>query len=410
MARTGSKRSDRSFVLWLVGASVAAILLFAAFGPRADTNDPEPTTYNADTHGVKAAFLLLPELGYGVDRWTEPATRLDRLDAARTTLVITSPQLPFKDLEAVQQGLERFMQRGGRVIATGETGARLLPGGATGAATGVLKELCLTTGEGAGALGKPQGVEIAEPSRWTPEGPLYRVRQRCGKDAVVVAYPVGQGEAIWWSSPTPITNQGLKQNASLQLVLASLGPVGSAGRTVLFDEWLHSEHENVGSTLAGLPWWPLTWQCVAVGVLLVLSLGRRNGPLRTPANVPRTSPLEFAESMGRLYEKAGATAAATGAAENRLRRFLHESCGLTRETLRGGPEAIGEALRGRLGGQWQGVTRDLQYAQDAGEGKLGPKGALKLVQALEKDRRDLAAALDSGRREGSRVERNDGLE
>ena len=380
MARAATgKAGERGFVLWLVGAIVAAVVLFALFGPREDTNDPEPTSYNASSAGVKAAYLLLPELGYGADRWTAPPSDLGRLDAARTTLVITEPTLPFKDLDQVQASLKTFMERGGRVIATGREGATLLPGGLTSGPAGVMGGLCLTEGEGAGALGRPQEVKMAEPVRWSAEGPLYRVTQRCGKDAVVVEYPVGRGEAVWWSSPRPMTNLGLRDDPSLALLLASVGPASS--RTVLFDEWLHAEHETVGSTLAGLPWWPLTWQCVAVAVLLMLSFGRRNGPLRMPATLPRTSPLEFAESMGRLYEKAGATAAATGAAESRLLRFLHESCGLTRETIRGGPADIGEALRGRFGGDWNALETDLRYAQSAAQnaaegadgGKLGAK-------------------------------------
>ncbi len=419
MAGKGAKTStDRRFVLWLVGAVVVAVLLFALFGPRADTNDPEPTSTNASSRGVKAAFLLLPRLGYGVDRWTEPATHLDRLDAAKTTLVITNPDLPFRDLEVVQKALKQFMERGGRVIATGETGARLLPDGTVGSPTGVLKQYCETTGEGAGALSRPEGVQMEEPSRWITEGPLYRVRQRCGKDAVVVEYPVGRGTAIWWAQPTPMTNRGLKQDASLELVLASIGPVsaGDGGtRTVLFDEWLHSEHETVGSALTGLPWWPLTWQLVGVAVLLVLSLGRRNGPLRMPATMTRTSPIEFAQSMGRLYEKAGATEAATGAAESRLKQYLHQSGGLPRETLRGTPETIGEALRARFGGDWTELERDLHYADAdgrraggkerrvGGKERMGAKAALKLVQRLEADRQGVAAVIESGR-----VQRNNG--
>ena len=393
-----AKGGDRAIVLWLVGATVAAVLLFALFGPREDTNDPEPTSYNASSAGVKAAYLLLPQLGYGADRWTAPPTDLGRLDAAHTTLVITEPTLPFKDLEVVQTSLKKFLERGGRVVATGQAGATLLPGGLTSGGTGVIGGLCLTEGEGAGTLGRPQEVKITEPVRWSAEGPLYRVAQRCGKDAVVVNYPVGKGEAVWWSSPRPMSNQGLKDDASLALLLASLGPPSS--RTVLFDEWLHAEHETVGSTLAGLPWWPLALQCAAVAVLLVLSFGRRSGPLRLPATLPRTSPLEFAESMGRLYEKAGATSAATGAAESRLLQFLHESCGLTRETVRGGPAAIAEALRARFGGDWHSLENDLEYAQHAAEGsgagRLGGRGALKLVQALDDDRQKLAAAIRAG--------------
>ena len=408
MAAEAGATSDRSVVIWLAGGVMAAVLLFVLFGPKQDTLDPEPTSYNASAAGVKAAYLLLPELGYGADRWTAPPTELNRLDATRTTLVITEPKLPFKDLELVQKSLQAFMERGGHVITTGRTGATLLPGGLTAARSSLVGGLCLTEGEGAGALGRPQAVKMDEPVRWSAEGPLYRERQRCGKDAVVVSYPVGKGEAIWWSSPRPMTNQGLKDEPSLELLLASVGSPAQ-GRTVLFDEWLHAEHETVGSTLAGLPWWPLTWQCVAVAVLLVLSFGRRNGPLRQPAGVPRTSPIEFAESMGRLYEKAGATSAATGAAESRLLQYLHESCGLTRETLRAGPAAIAETLQTRFGGSWSGLEANLQAAREAGagaRGAIGAKAALRLVRALEEDRQTLAAALGSDRSRSTRGQSN----
>src|SRR3981189_2504322 len=89
----------------------------------------------------------------------------------------------------------------------------------------------------------------------------------------------------------------------------------------------------------------------AVALLLVLSFGRRNGPLRLPVRLPRSSPLEFAESMGRLYGKAGGTQAAVDGARRRLLKFLEEQCGVPREVLRSTPQAIVEAVEERLGGR-----------------------------------------------------------
>jgi hypothetical protein len=246
------------------------------------------------------------------------------------------------------------------------------------------------------------------PVRWDAHGPEFRVEARCGRDAVVVRYPYGKGEAIWWSSAMPLTNAGLKDDANLALTLASLGPPTTVGaaksgakRVLLFDEYLHTARESVDDLLAGLPWRALEVQAAAIAVLLVLSFGRRNGPLRMPVAVPRTSPLEFAESMGRLYERARATEAPLAAARARTMRFLAEACGVSHEMLRQTPEAIAETLAGRIGGNWTALAQHLEAAgQAAGEsGKQGLSGkaALKLVQALEEDRRRLEEQVSSAR-------------
>ncbi len=379
-------RSDRGIVLWVLGGMVVAILLFSVFGPRADADDPSPTTFNTGTAGVKAALLLLPELGYGADRWQSPLGDLGRVDAARTTLVLTEPVLPVKGLEAMQKEVEVFLRRGGRVVATGKTGAELLPGGLTGEPTSIYQRLCVTTNEGTGKLGAMDGVRIAVPVRWAGTGAKYRVAQRCGKDAVVVEYGVGKGTAVWWSSPMPMTNGGLKQDGDVALLLASVGEVG---RTVLFDEYVHEAHETVGNMLGGLPWWAIVWQCLAVAVLLVLSRGRRNGPVRVPVGLVRNSPVEFAESMGHLYEKAGATSAATDAALEGLMRYLREECGVPAEVLRGDAAGIGEALRERFGGDWTGLVGHVEQGRAAAHGGVRAKSALGLVQALERDLAEL---------------------
>jgi len=288
------------------------------------------------------------------------------------------------------------LRRGGRVVATGASGAALLPGGTTAPTTRLYQALCFTRPEGSGALARAGKVAINGPVRWASNGPEFRVEERCGNDAVVVSYPVGKGEAIWWSSPMPLTNAGIREDASLALVLASLGPVKAGGgpRIVLFDEYLHEQRESLGDTLAGLPWWSLGGQLAAVGVLLVFSFGRRSGPMRLPVGVPRTSPLEFAESMGRLYQRANATEAPVEAARAQMMRYLAESCGLSREVLRESPAVIAEALAARIGGDWSALGDHLEAAQP-GEGVTTGKQALKLVQALEEDQRRLAEQVSA---------------
>jgi hypothetical protein len=388
---TSAPATDRNTVFLLAGIIVLAVLLVSVFGPAQGDDDPMPTTYNTGSRGIEGAYLLLSELGYNSQRWTNPTTQLDQADAPNTTLILAQPIPPIRDLKATQAAIAGFLKRGGRVIATGASGALLLPGGSTAAPGQFYQRLCYTMPEGSGILAQAGHVALADPARWSATGPEYRVEQRCGSDAVVVRYPYGRGEAIWWSSPMPLTNAGIKQDASLRLTLASIGP---ARRTVLFDEYLHEQRESVLGTLKGLPWWSLALQALALGLFLVLSRGRRNGPLRLPLRLPRTSPIEFAESMGRLYARAGATQAATEAARNRLLAFLAEHCGLPRPVL-DHPPAIAGALADRLGGDWSSVAAHLEQAQRAATSPTKPASALRLVQALEADQRRLQARLAS---------------
>lgn len=192
----------------------------------------------------------------------------------------------------------------------------------------------------------------------------------------------------------PLTNRGLKEDASLRLVLASLGV---PGRRVLFDEYFHGERATLWDTAKGLPIAQLSWQCALVALLLVLSYGRRNGPLRMPARLPRSSPLEFAESMGRLYRKAGATHAAVDGARRRLLKFLEEQCGVPREVLRSSPQAVVATVEERLGGNWDRLGAHLTQAAEAEHNPVTLASTLELVKALDRDQRDLAEQIRFGR-------------
>jgi hypothetical protein len=293
----------------------------------------------------------------------------------------------------VQAEIADFLSRGGHVLATGKEGAYFLPDAKTDAPSRLYQRLCFSTPEGQGPLARAGRVSLADYVRWTASGPRFRVSQLCGDDAVVVSYKYGAGEAIWWSSQMPLTNRGLKEDSSLKLVLAS---VGGPDRSVLFDEYFHGQRASLWDTAKGLPMRQIAWQCAAVAVLLVLSFGRRNGPLRLPVGLPRSSPLEFAESMGRLYRKAGATQAAVDGARRRLLKFLEEQCGVPREVLRSTPQAIVEAVEERLGGTWSMLGEHLSQASETEHHAVTLVSTLELVKALDRDQRDLAERICSG--------------
>jgi len=384
---------DRRFVLGILGAMLLVIVAFSVFAPANDDTDFSPTTYNSGSAGTKAAYLLLGELGYGAHRWEAPPDDLKNVDAAKTTLVLAEPNFPTEGAKQVQAEIADFLSRGGHVLATGKEGAYFLPDAKTDAPSRMYQRLCFSTPEGQGPLARAGRVSLADYVRWTASEPRFRVSQLCGEDAVVVSYRYGAGEAIWWSSQMPLTNRGLKEDASLKLVLAS---VGGPDRSVLFDEYFHGERASLWDTAKGLPMRQIAWQCVAVAVLLVLSFGRRNGPLRLPVRLPRSSPLEFAESMGRLYRKAGATQAAVDGARRRLLKFLEEQCGVPREVLRSTPQAVVEAVEERLGGTWSMLGEHLSQASETEHHVVTLVSTLELVKALDRDQRDLAEQIRSG--------------
>jgi hypothetical protein len=372
---------------------VALIVSFSILSPANDNTNPIPTTYNNGSAGTKAAYLLLGELGYGARRWEAPPADLKNVDAAKTTLILAEPNFPTKDSKLVQAEIADFLSRGGRVLATGKEGAYFLPGAKTDGPTRLYGKLCFSTPEGQDALARAGKVSLADNVRWTAVGPEFRVSQLCGNDEVVVSYRHGAGEAIWWSSPMPMTNRGLKEDASLKLLLAS---VGDADRTVLFDEYFHGARTSLWDTAKGLPIRQLVWQCLAVALLLVLSFGRRSGPLRMPVRLPRSSPLEFAESMGRLYQRAGATQAAVDGSRRRLLKFLEEQCGIPRDVLRSTPQAIVQAVEERLGGRWTALGEHLTQAAGSEHSSVTLASTLELVKALDRDQQDLAARISSG--------------
>ena len=389
---SGTQRSngDRRLLLWLSGAAVALVVGISLFAPASAQNDTRPTINNAAPGGAKAAFLALGQMGRTSRPWDGTLDELSAVDAGRTTLVLAAPAYAEPDRKALAEALKKFLERGGRVLATGGTGAYLLPDGGVKPPSMFQNGLCYTTPEGAGPMGAAVGqAEIDDVARWDGDSLAAVTDQQCGNDAVVVHYAVGAGMAVWWSAATPLTNAGLKNDGNLRLLMASLGDRPN----VLWDEALHAPTRSVWDAARGLPLQALFWQAVVIFALLVLSFSRRRGPIREPISFPRTSPTEFAESMGALYARAGATLAATDAARMRMLRLLRMDAGVSTATIAAGPKAIAEALQQRLRGDWSALAEHLAQAEATKDEPLTPRNALALIRAMREDEARLRAVL-----------------
>lgn len=383
---TASISRDRRIVLWLAGGVAILIALTAIVAPAANDDDTVPTIYNTGTSGARAAYLLLQNIGYTVEKPDESAAQLDQVDAPNTTYILADPYAPSAATEKRDYAaIERFLGRGGRVLATGFYGAYFVPGGRTGQPTQLLNGLCATTPEGPGPLAAVGTLNMYGPTPWTAVDPLVRVDQWCGSDAVVVHRPYANGGmAIWLSSAEPLTNRGLRQDNDLRLLLAAIGPTS---RRVLFAEFYHGAQAQPVDYLAGLPLRSLMLQAALLLALLLFSYSRRSGPLRQPVRIPRASPVEFAQNLGALYSRAGATQSATEAARLGLLNFLHESCGLPADVVRGPAADIAALVHTRFYAESSqdssNLQRDLERADDARYDRLRPREALAIVRALD---------------------------
>lgn len=385
------------FLLIFSGAVLALIVITGILAPARLDNDPVPTTWNTGRSGAKAAWLLLGQLGYKEARWERSGAALSGVDAVHATLVLAEPSPSVAELTGKSRRMpfEDFLRRGGRIVATGPMAALLLPDAEVAPSDRIYNALCDTTPEGPSPLARAGSLSMEVPVRWSGSDPAVRVAQRCGGEAAVVTYPVGKGEAIWWASATPLTNEGLRRGGNLRLLLAS---VGGRERTVYFDEYLHGISDSPWTAAKGTPLTGMLVQAGCVGLLLLFSFSRGSGPKRALAQPPRTSPLEFVESMGALYGRAGASSVAVGAAQRRLTEFLAQEGGVPRETLRSGPEATAGAVSARFGGDAAGLAEDLTAARRAEYDPLRPREALGLVRRLDEHRARLNGILRNTQR------------
>ena len=386
-------------VLLVSLAGLLLVILLAIFAPPAE-DDPVPATWNSGKAGAKASLLLLSALGDDVSAPELPMSRalgsLSGPQAARTTLILAEPGLPpgatETDLKPEQDAIQAFLKAGGAVLATGANGARLLGRDETHPSELAFQRLCLTSPEGAGPLARAGSVPMATPAVWGGEASVNTVvSQRCGNSAVVVRWSVGAGTATWWSSATPLTNQGLHNDPSLRLLLAAIAPdagPASPRRNIIFGEYFHGAmQQQQPDLLGGLPLPLLAAQALLVALLMVFSFSRRHGPVLASGGLKsnaRSSPVEFAQSMGALYSRAGAAGVPVEAAERRLRRALTQVAGVPAAVLEQGPAAVAQSLADRFGAgdAWDALGRTLARIQDA-EGTFNTVSALTLVRALD---------------------------
>jgi len=370
-------RADRTLligagILVVVLAFATAVLSPASRGGRTGF----PSTYSTSWDGAKAAYLLLEELGYDVKRWDRPPNELNEL-AEDQTLILANPFQPPTPEDVA--ALRRFLERGGRIVATGDDVGEFLPG----------KQEFIEADDAAGETKFPAlvpspltreapEISMAPPNDWHPSR-VDQIAVYGNKDtAAVVTYSVGRGTIVWWGSPSPLTNRGIAEPGNLALLLNSLG--GRKSKRILWDEYFHGARADFSSYFNRTP---LPWVFAQIGFLLLFVLAtysRRYGTVRMPGKVSRLSPLEFVDTLGDLYTSGHAGSAAVRVTYHRLRFQLTRQLGLTSNATVG---EIARLASRTLGWQEQPLLGTLARAdRNSRELDVSDAEALEIVQDI----------------------------
>jgi hypothetical protein len=306
----------------LIGAGIATVLLLALTYAVAPTAPQQsigyPSSYSSEWAGAKAAFLLLKESGYGVERWEKSPEELPA-PSQHVVLVLAEPSDAGTPSE--RTAIRRFVQGGGRVLVTGASGAEVAPDAkAVAVPDWNLKPKTFSALAPSPLSRNAPEIAMVAPDDWASDQPAQvAVYGKEGKP-VVVSYKVGNGEVIWWAASSPFSNGSIRESGNLALFLNSIGPPSES--RVLWDEYFHGAR---GSLLSFFLETPLPWAGVQLGIVFlaaVFTLSRRWGPLWVPVSDSRLSPLEFVDTLGDLYKSGHASPAAVGVAYQRLRSLL----------------------------------------------------------------------------------------
>jgi hypothetical protein len=367
---------DRRLLI-VAGMVLAALLIAGAVVSGPGQNGPGyPSSYSTGWRGAKAAYLLLKELGYSVERWERAPSELPA-DPHNTILILAEP-LEHPDPDDMR-ALRRFITAGGTVLGTGARAAAFVPGGKAINAGDVLADPKEYRAMAPSALtrGAPK-ITMANAAFWDGDSLAPVTIYGDHSESVVLLDSEGKGSVLWWAASTPLTNGAIASSGNLALLLNTLGPPGR--NRVLWDEYFHGQRDSFGTYLAGTP---LPWVAAQMGILflaLLITFSRRSGPVRAPAVAARLSPLEFVETLGDLYQDAHAGNAAVSAASQRFRYLFARRSGLP-------PRAripdVCRTAAAQMGWTEPALQDTLVRAERASSGlALSEPDALDLVQRL----------------------------
>jgi hypothetical protein len=373
--------SARTSDLTLLTAGGAAMLVLTALtflvSPPSTAPQDTGSSYSPGPDGAKAAFLLLQELGYEVERSFDPLATL-RADPSRTLIVLTDPTVQSSQQDRL--ALLRFVDAGGVVLATGLSSAAFLPGLTTsGAHRGPSADRSYLPAFPSDLARRVSSIRMDRPAREVRADPAWIPVFASNGEAGVLTARRPSGRLIWWASSRPLTNSAADDTDNLDLLLNALGAPRS--RRILWDEYYHGHARTLWSYASGTP---VAWGLGQLGLIaaaVLFTFGRYVAPPQSRMVTPRTSPLEFIDMMGGLYERARTTAAAVGVARSHVRRQLVTWAGVAASST---DERLVSVLVERFGVDGPAARSVLERAERmARDPHVREADALALVQQLQ---------------------------
>jgi Domain of unknown function (DUF4350) len=366
------------------------------------------STYSAQEQGAKAAFLLLKQLGYRVERSYEPIAAITAKPST-TVLVLASParRASLQDVRA----LRSFIEAGGVVVATGGGGS-FLPGmsSVTIVEDSVFARLArrqqeerqrqqdagkrtVATGPIANAVefyatmpspltrGTPTLLIESEIDGKPPQPDAYEaIYSNTKEGSGVLLASFGRGEAIWAIGSTPFLNAAIDKPGHLEFLLNLVGAPGR-NRLVLWDEYYHGYDRGLLSYFATSQLSTAFAQLVLIALLALFTFSRRRGPLRPLLMRPRASAMEFVDAVSALYQKARAGQGAVETTRARLRRVLIASSQLPANSSDTQLAAAASVRHGIDERELRRLLAESKAVND--ETTLPGDEALKLVQRMQ---------------------------
>lgn len=367
---------SRDLVVVLVAAAVMVALagLSTVVAPPDEGLGLRGSSLSSGAAGSKAGFLLLRRLGYVVQRTFDPLVSLEAAPAT-DVLVLMAPQLRPSTLDVA--ALTRFVEAGGVVVVAEE------PAWLPSLTRGPVRTSKATTPAPVAAtplaLGAPAirmdhigGAAAGEPN------PPYATIYADARGAAVIAARIGRGRVIYWASALPATNAAIDEPGHVELLVNAIGP--PLDRRVLWDEHYHGHRRSAWSYAAGTPLPAALAQLAVIGLAAIVTVSFRRRPLRAVPDPPRTAPLEFVDTMGSLYERAGATNTAVAVALSHLRRRLIAVSGLPADA---DDATLAGTAAGRAGMSADALAALLAQARDAERRSIAAGAALSMVRALQ---------------------------
>lgn len=370
---------DRNLLLGAGFVFVLLIVIALLFSSGEQGQAEYPSSYSTASGGAKAAYLLLSETGYKVQRWERPLSELPQ-SKTQTVILADPDEAPTRE---ERERLKTFISNGGRVIATGMFAGTFLPenDSVPDVLSGMLWKTASSLSPSEITRAAPH-IVLAPRAYWQSFSAAYSLYGD-GTHTLVVKYPLGRGEVLWWASATPLTNAGLKEPGNLEFFLACLG---DQNNEILWDEYIHGYRQTLAASIAHSPLKWLVLQLALLGLAVVATFSRRSGPTRVPIREVRLSPLEFVETLGSLYQRAGTASVAVDICYRRFRYWLTRRLGIAPNTEMEGLASVIRDRWGFTGDRFTGeqfITTMKQCESASSDPFLRGPVALRLLQELD---------------------------